>query len=102
MEAEGPTACVRLSPAAQRDLDDVFRYSARLWGMGQAVRYVQAIRDACVHWASTPTSAQDCRHIREGYRRGLVGRHWVYFRGEVKGIAVVRILHQRMDAARHL
>jgi plasmid stabilization system protein ParE len=32
----------------------------------------------------------------------LVGRHWVYFRGEVKGIAVVRILHQRMDAARHL
>ena len=41
-------------------------------------------------------------NIRLGYRRRSVERHMIYFRMTDYGIAVVRILHDRMNAARHL
>jgi toxin ParE1/3/4 len=36
----------RLSPAAQRDLDDIFDHTARQWGVAQAVRYTQVLAAA--------------------------------------------------------
>lgn len=92
----------RLSPAAQADLDGIFDYSVSQWGVDQALRYTQELEDLCKALAQTPTLASDCGHIRQGYRRGAAGRHFVYFRVEDYGIAVIRILHQRMDAPRHL
>jgi toxin ParE1/3/4 len=52
--------------------------------------------------AEAPKSAPGCEHIRKGYRRRSIGRHMVYFRITTYGIAVIRILHERMDAPRHL
>ena len=46
--------------------------------------------------------AASCDDIRPGYRRRIVQRHVIYFRIESYGIAVVRILHDRMEATRHL
>lgn len=92
----------RLSPAAQADLDGIFDYSVRQWGVDQALRYTQELEDLCAALAQAPTHASDCGHIRPGYRRGAAGRHFIYFRVEDYGIAVIRILHQRMDAPRHL
>ena len=39
---------------------------------------------------------------RPGYRRRRVEQHVIYFRPTDFGIAVMRILNQRMDAPRHL
>ena len=91
----------RLSPAAQADLDGIFDYSARQWGVAQAVQYVDDLQRVCAELAETPTQAFDFGHIRPGYRRGMAGSHSIYFRIEDYGIAVIRILHQRMDASRH-
>lgn len=46
--------------------------------------------------------APTCDDIRAGYRRRHVERHTVYFTIAPYGVAIVRVLHQRMDAARHL
>jgi toxin ParE1/3/4 len=100
--AERRTIGFRLSPAAQDDLDGIFDYTVRQWGLEQAVRYTRSIEEACTRLAQTPTLAQDCAYIRPGYRRGVVGRHVIYFRVEDYGIAIIRILHRRMDAPRHL
>jgi toxin ParE1/3/4 len=51
--------------------------------------------------AESPKSAPACDHIREGYRRRVVGRHMIYFRVMPYGSAVIRVLHERMDAPRH-
>ncbi len=91
----------RLSPAAANDLDDIFHYTLQQWGLEQAIRYTQAMEKACAELAETPTRAPDCSHIRPGYRRGVADRHIIYFRIEDYGIAVIRILHQQMDAPRH-
>jgi len=46
--------------------------------------------------------ASACDHIRTGYRRRGVERHMIYLRITDFGIVIVRILHHRMDAPRHL
>ncbi len=100
--AEKRAVEVRLSPAAQSDLDGVFDYTVRQWGLEQAVRYMESLENACAALAAGPAQAQDCSDIRPGYRRATAGRHSIYFRIEDYGIAVVRILHHRMDTLQHL
>jgi toxin ParE1/3/4 len=92
----------RLSKRAQRDLDGIFDYTVAQWGLEQAMRYTDAIESACAAMAGAPQLAQSCGYIRPGYRRRSVEHHVIYFRATAYGIAVIRILHQRMDATRHM
>jgi toxin ParE1/3/4 len=92
----------RLSPKAQRDLDGIFDYTVERWGLLQALRYTDLIEAACARLANAPLQSQDCAVIRPGFRRRNVEQHAIYFRQTSYGIAVIRILHQRMDAVRHL
>ncbi|MEH6663787.1 MAG: type II toxin-antitoxin system RelE/ParE family toxin [Brevundimonas sp.] len=86
-----------LSPAAQADLEDIWRYSVERWSPSQAERYVLAIRDACDDLATGVQAGQDAGDIRVGYRRLRVGSHVLFFRQSGNVLDVVRILHQRMD-----
>lgn len=92
----------RLSRRAQRDLDEIFDYTVAQWNLQQALRYTDTLEAACGALAEAPQKAQDCAHIRPGYRRLRVAQHVIYFRATPYGIAVIRILHQRMDSPRHL
>lgn len=92
----------RLSPRAQRDLEGIFDYTVRQWGLAQALRYLDLVESACASLAAAPQQSQDCAAIRPGYRRRSVEHHSIYFRRTSYGVAVIRILHQRMDPARHL
>ena len=92
----------RLSPAAERDLEGIWKYTRDEWGLKQAERYVDLLTTTFQALAASPMSARACEHIRKGYRRRGVGRHMIYFRITVYGIAVIRVLHERMDALRHL
>jgi toxin ParE1/3/4 len=52
---------------------------------------------------SNPTIGRACNDVRPGYRKHAVGSHTLYYRiGSDDVIDVVRVLHQRMDADRHL
>jgi toxin ParE1/3/4 len=66
------------------------------------MNYTDIIAAVCAALAEAPQQAQACPHIRPGYRRHTVEQHVIYFRPTPYGIAIIRILHQRMDAARHL
>ena len=92
----------RLSPQARRDIDEVFEYIVARWGLRQAMGYIDLVEAACADLAEAPHQSQGCDDIRQGYRRRSVGRHVIYLRPTTYGIAVIRILHQRMDASRHL
>ncbi|MFT4056081.1 MAG: type II toxin-antitoxin system RelE/ParE family toxin [Novosphingobium sp.] len=92
----------RLSPRAQRDLESIFDHTAAEWDVDQAIRYTELIQLACIDLANAPLQSSDCSHIRAGYRRRAVGRHVLYFRPADYGVAVMRILHDRMDAPRHI
>lgn len=92
----------RLTPAARRDLEGIWRYTRQTWGLEQADRYIDILTEAFAVLARSPRSAPSCDHIRPGYRHRTVERHVVYFKIAPYGIAVVRVLHGRMDAPRHL
>jgi toxin ParE1/3/4 len=88
----------RLSPAAERDLESIWKYIRREWGLEQAERYIDLLTTAFDVLAESPKSAPACDHIRVGYRRRTVQRHMVYFRVADYGIAIIRVLHDRMNA----
>lgn len=92
----------RLAPTAERDLEHIWQTTAQEWGVEQAHRYIDKLTTVFGTLAQAPDRAAACDHIRAGYRRRYVERHAVYFRKTAYGIDVMRILHDRMDAARHL
>lgn len=55
---------VRLSPAAERDLEDIATYTRDQWGTEQAGRYVDRLTDVFDELARAPKSAPACDHIR--------------------------------------
>ena len=92
----------RLTSAAERDLERIWADTHRRWG-GRAGHSVHCVMTAvCAELAQSPKSAPACDDIRPGYRRRSVERHLIYFRITAYGIAIIRILHDRMDVLRHL
>lgn len=92
----------RLSPEAQRDLEAIWLYTLEEWGLEQANRYTDELTHVFAQLAVSPQLGAACDHIRNGYSRSRVGRHVVYYRMTDYGIAVIRILHDRMLPSRHL
>ena len=92
----------RLSPAAERDLEAIWIYTAQHWGVEQAHRYTDSLMAVFAELAQSPKLAPACDHIRPGYRRRALEQHMIYFRITSYGIVVIRILHERMDVSRHL
>ncbi|MDN5752744.1 MAG: type II toxin-antitoxin system RelE/ParE family toxin [Nitrosospira sp.] len=77
-------------------------YTRRQWSRPQPDRYIDMLSAAYTELADSPMTASVCDPIRPGYRRYHVERHMIYFRIAPYGITVIRILHDRMEASRHL
>ena len=91
-----------LSPAAQADLSEIWDYTARHRGEAQAERYTRDIQATCEGLSDGTLVGLSAEDIRPGYRKIGVGSHVVYFRERPGALDIVRILHCRMDVARHL
>jgi toxin ParE1/3/4 len=92
----------RLTPAAEAELQHIWMHTAEKWSVDQAERYVDLLIAAFAKLAQFPELAPACDHIRPQYRSQVVERHIVYFQIADYGIAVIRILHDRMEPTRHL
>ena len=58
---------------------------------------------ACIQAAAqAPEAAPRCDAIRPGYRRLWAEQHAVYYQVRKTAVVVMRVLHQRMQAARHV
>lgn len=93
---------LRFTPAAQSDLEAIYDYSVAHWGTTRAERYILDIRDACAALATGERAGNAINDIRPGYRRLAIGSHVLFFKPSASRIEIVRILHGRMDVARHL
>lgn len=92
----------RLTPAAQRDLSEIWDFTEQTWGVGQAETYLDEVRVALERVAARPDRGRSCDEIREGYRRYAIGSHLIFYVEQSDWIEVIRVLHQRMDPTRHL
>lgn len=80
---------------------EIAAYTLRTWGEEQTLRYIDGLEACCQKLADNPASGRPCDHIRPGLRRIEQGKHVVFFRQELGGILVSRILHERMLPERH-
>ena len=92
----------RLTPAAQRDLSEIWDFTEERWDAGQAEKYIAEIRAAIERVAADPARGRACDEIRQGYRRYGIGSHLLFFVETDDSVDIVRVLHQRMDPTRHL
>ncbi len=92
----------RLTPEAKSDMEAIWLYTLEEWGLEQANRYTDELTEVFSQLVENPKTATSCDHIRNGYRLRKFGRHVIYFQLTDYGIAVVRVLHDRMLSTLHL
>lgn len=92
---------IAFSPAAEADIDEIWDYSADRWGLDQADSYIDAIRDACYSLAKGTANGRPAE-VLPYFQKYLCGSHVIYFLDYQDHLDVIRVLHQRQDAERHL
>lgn len=92
----------RLSPAAENDLVNIWRHTARKWSVVQAESYQDDLAATFAGLASGAKVGRPVEVRRKGYLKYVVGAHVIYFRETGPEIIIVRILHGAQDAERHL
>jgi len=88
----------KLRPLAERDLDEIWDYTADQWGRVQANSYVAQIRFVIERLAQEPALHPRAGHLVPGLRKARAGTHIIYFTG-VEKIEIIRILHVRRHAS---
>ncbi|RQS75562.1 type II toxin-antitoxin system RelE/ParE family toxin [Burkholderia sp. Bp8963] len=92
---------LRLTPLAESDLEEIWRYTFTNWSLEQADQYHRDLIETMEAFARGDKSGRVCT-VRDGYFRYAVGSHVVFYREAAYDLDVIRILHQRMDVERHL
>lgn len=97
-----PNKTFRLYPKAINDLEDVYLYSTREFGLQRTEDYILAIEASFQYLANDPLISRKCDYIHQNLRAFNVGSHVIFLKITDYGIAVIRVLHQSMDFNRHL
>ncbi|WJG08148.1 type II toxin-antitoxin system RelE/ParE family toxin [Aliiglaciecola sp. LCG003] len=90
-------ASYRLAPLAELDMEAIGEYSFEQWGINQANYYADELVLAFEGLAESPCLGVSCDNVRVGYKFYRQGKHLIYFKTTDYGVAVIRILHERMS-----
>lgn len=93
---------LRLSKSAKRDLQNIFSYTKRTWGIEKEERYLNALYDRFEQITNDPSRWKFRDELYPGSQSSSVGKHIIFFKVGGEVIQVARILHQQMDFVRHL
>jgi toxin ParE1/3/4 len=91
-------AAFELSPDAEADLEGIFDYTARRWGVEQGNRYLHQLNECAKKIAVGKGRYKDYSYIRPGLRSIRCQQHFLFFvRLENMTARIVAVLHERMD-----
>jgi toxin ParE1/3/4 len=89
-----------ITPQAKQDLKEILKYTQKVWGSEQRVRYKTLLNQALRKITANPKLGRPREEIRAGYYSyhvGNHGRHIIFYTLDDDGILVVRVLHDSMD-----
>jgi len=86
---------VNISLEAEADIDAITHYTKNNWGWRQANIYLARLEETFELLARSPSLGRSCGTLAPGLRRFESGRHVVFYREQIDGVLIVRILHQR-------
>lgn len=90
-----------LTAAAERDVERIAAESEAAWGARQRDRYLAEINLRIWRLLERPELGAPAKD-RPDLHRLIVGRHAVFYKFDEARVRIIRILHQHMDAPRHL
>ena len=94
---------LKITVKAREDLIGIARFTEQQWGRERRWLYLKQMDDSFHALANTPSLGRDCANIKSGYWKYTQGSHVIFYRlGSDACIEIVRVLHKRMDLARHL
>ncbi|NOZ09540.1 MAG: type II toxin-antitoxin system RelE/ParE family toxin [Gammaproteobacteria bacterium] len=91
-----------LSEAAAKDIEQILQRSIVDFGLAQTEIYFHSLKTCLELLGENPGMGGGADDIRQGYRRFAHESHVIFYRASEQGILVVRILHKRMDANKHI
>lgn len=92
----------RISSGAANDLQAIWNFTADRWNTRQADQYIDALV-ARLSWLTRNRALwQDRPDIRSGIYAYPEQSHMIFFRVVGVRLAILRVLHRRMDYKRHL
>ena len=89
-----------LSSAAERDIEDIYNFTAAEFGVEQAVTYLQRIEDSLSTLTANPEMGRLRPEIRAELRSMPIESHVLFYRIAGPRLRVVRILHASRDLPR--
>jgi toxin ParE1/3/4 len=91
-----------LSKRAKADLEAIWLYGLETWSLEQAEHYASGLYEKFDFLSQWPKAGRQANRIREHYFRFEYQSHTIFYRTEKSQIRIVRVLHEKMDAGRHL
>ncbi len=91
-----------MSKRAERDIEDIARYTIEKFGVEQARTYRDSMNACFISIVENPRLGGEVAHIRKGYRCLIHQSHAIFYKMERRDILIIRALHQAMFAPRHL
>lgn len=92
----------RFSRRAALDLEAIAEYTIERFGLEQARCYRDELGACFDQLAGNPKLGRRVEQLGVGLRRYEHRSHIIFYQQTGEGLLIVRVLHYRMDAVRHL
>ena len=90
-------AFYELSTIAEKDIEDIFDFTLKMFGLEQAAKYTLEFEVLFEELTQTPYLGRERNEIKTGLRSFPKESHIIFYRVLGDRIRIVRILHQRKD-----
>ena len=92
----------KLTPKAELDLDDIWKYSTKKWGVQKAMDYTDELVAGFQFLNKHPTLNQPRTEFSHPICIHRCNKHLIIYLEKNRDILIVRILHERMDIESHI
>ena len=93
----GSLSGFRVTPRAQQDLEEIWRYSADTWSVEQADTYIDSLFQAIDIIGAMPSLARERSEFTPPVRIHPSGQHLIIYRIELGYLLIIRILGGQQD-----
>ncbi len=93
---------IRLTQAAEQQLEGIWLYTLNEWSEVQASQYVSMIEQGIMQLLDNPYIGKARPEIQKDLRSLQIQKHLVFYRVGTEYIDIIGILHSRMDTGKWL
>lgn len=95
-----PITMYELSQAADNDIEAIFDYTIKQFGITQAIKYVTSFEAVFENLVNNPEIGRKRDEVKKGLRSLIKESHIIFYRIMKDRIRIIRVLHVNRDLPR--